>query len=64
MVSAIILAGASEELLGNIIRENDGKHALEMAFDSSRVDCEKLQNFRHTENKVRNELKHSRDNSA
>jgi len=64
MVSTITLAGASEELLGNIIRENDGKHALEMAFDSSRVDCEKFQNFRNTANKVRNELKHSRDNPS
>jgi hypothetical protein len=64
MVSAITLAGASEELLGNIIRENDGKYALEMAFDSLRVDCEKFQDFRNTANKVRNELKHSRDNPS
>ncbi len=35
-----------------------------MAFDSSRVDCEKFQNFRNTANKVRNELKHSRDNPS
>lgn len=62
MVSSITLAGASEELLGNIIRENDGKHALEIVFDSSEMNYEKYQEFRDAANNIRNELKHSRDN--
>lgn len=64
IVSALTLAGASEELLGTIIKNTGEKHALEFVFDNSEVKYEKFQNFRNAANNVRNELKHSRENPS
>ena len=60
-VSAITLAGAAEELLGNIVKKNGGLNALAYVFEVGNIEYSKFQDFRDEANRIRNELKHARD---
>ncbi|WP_157822488.1 hypothetical protein [Psychromonas sp. Urea-02u-13] len=61
-VCAITLAGAAEELLGNIIKESGGKSVIGEVYEDFLCEYNKFSNFSDDLNTIRNELKHSHKN--
>ncbi|MCJ8352015.1 hypothetical protein [Moritella sp.] len=63
-VCAITLAGAAEELLGSIIKEQGGKSVIGDVYEEFIEEYNKFSMFSYEINNIRNELKHSHKNPS